>query len=71
MRFYDELRQPGYFNHLVQDLIVGPVGDAEGNSIYAQNTTRENLINMLGKKKMKSRKSNTSLEKEIVIMMKQ
>jgi hypothetical protein len=70
MRFYDELRQPGYFNHLVQDLIVGPVGDAEGNSIYAQNTTRENLINMLGKKK-KSRKSNTSLEKEIVIMMKQ
>jgi hypothetical protein len=69
MRFYDELRQPEYFNRLVQDLIVGPVGDTEGNLIYAQNTTRENLINIFGKSK-KSRKSDTSLEKEVVIMMK-
>ena len=51
MRFYDELRQPVYFNSIVQDLIVGPVADAEGNAVYAQNTTRNNLINMLGKNK--------------------
>jgi hypothetical protein len=40
MRFYDELRQPGYFNSLIQDLTVGPVADSEGNPIYAQNSTR-------------------------------
>jgi hypothetical protein len=53
----------------LQDLIVGPVVDAEGNPIYAQKSTRENLINMLGKNK--SRKSNTSLENEVVTIMKQ
>ena len=51
MRFNDELRQPGYFNSIMQDLIAGPVADAEGNAIYAQNTTRDNLIDMLGKNK--------------------
>ena len=70
MRLYDELRQPGYFNSIVQDLIVGPVADAEGNTVYAQNTTRNNLINMLGKNK-KSRQSVTSLENEFVTKMKQ
>lgn len=70
MRFYGELRQPDYFNSLVQDLIVGPVANDEGNPIYAQNTTWDNLINMLGKNK-KSRKSNTSLENEVVTTMKQ
>jgi hypothetical protein len=52
----------------VQDIIVGPVADAEGNSVYAQNSTREILIGMLGKKN--SRKSTSSLEKEVVIKMK-
>lgn len=40
MQFYDELRQPGFFNSLIQDLTVGPVADSEGNPIYAQNSTR-------------------------------
>lgn len=70
MRFYDELRQPDYFKYLAQDLIVGPVADSEGNPIYAERSTRQNLISMLGKNK-KSRKSNTSLENEVVTMMKQ
>jgi hypothetical protein len=52
----------------VQDIIVGPVADAEENSVYAQNSTREILIGMLGKKN--SRKSTSSLEKEVVIKMK-
>ena len=52
----------------MQDIIVGPVADAEGNSVYAQNSTREILIGMLGKKN--SRKSTSSLEKEVVLKMK-
>jgi hypothetical protein len=70
MRFYNELRQPDYFNYLMQDIVVGPVADNEGNPIYAQSTSRDNLINILGKNK-RSRKSNVSLENEVIIMMKQ
>lgn len=69
MRFYDELRRPDHFNYLAQDLIVGPVADAKGNPVYAQNTTKSILLGMLGKNK--SRKNNTSLENEVVTMMKQ
>jgi hypothetical protein len=68
IRFYNELRQPGYFNSVMQD-IVGPVADAEGNLVYAQNAIRDNLISILGKNK-KSRKSNISLENEVIAMMK-
>ena len=70
MRFFNELRQPDYFNLLVQNFIVGPVADAHGNPFYAQNSTRDNLISMLGKNK-KSMKSTTSLQNEVVTMMKQ
>ena len=67
-RLHDELHDPKYFNALVHHTIVGPVADAEGNSVYAQNSTREILISMLGK--TNSRKSTSSLEKEVVIKMK-
>ena len=52
----------------MQDIIVGPVADAEGNSVYAQNSTRKILISMLGK--TNSRKSTSSLEKEVILKMK-
>lgn len=44
------------------------MADAQGNSIYAHNTTREILVSILGKKR--SRKSNTALSNEVVIKMK-
>jgi len=67
-RLHDELHDSKYFNALVHHAIVGPVADAEGNPVYAQNSTREILISMLGK--TNSRKSIASLEKEVVIKMK-
>ena len=65
---HEELSAPKYFNLLVHEVIVGPVADAEGNQVYAQNSTREILVSMLGKKN--SRKSTSSLEKEVIIKMK-
>jgi len=35
VRLHEELNAPKYFNLLVQDIIVGPVADAEGNPVYA------------------------------------
>jgi hypothetical protein len=64
----EELHDPKYFNVLVRNIIVGTVANAEGNPVYAQNSTRELLISMLGK--TNSRKSISSLEKEVVIKMK-
>jgi len=52
----------------VHHTIVGPVADAEGNPVYAQNSTRDILVSMLGK--TNSRKSTSSLEKEVIIKMK-
>ena len=31
--------------------VIGPIGDGEGNDIYGTNTTIDNLIAMLGKRK--------------------
>ena len=45
------------------------MADAQGNSVYAQNTTREILVSILGKKR--SRKSNVALSNEAIIKMKQ
>ena len=67
-RLHDELHDSKYFNALVHHTIVGPVTDAEGNPVYAQNSTRKILISMLGK--TNSRKSTSSLEKEVILKMK-
>jgi hypothetical protein len=44
MELRSELADPNYFKPLGADIIAGPVADAEGNPLYAQNSTRENLI---------------------------
>jgi hypothetical protein len=31
--------------------VIGSIGDGEGNEIYGTNTTRENLVTILGKRK--------------------
>jgi hypothetical protein len=67
-KLHKELHDKAYFNVLVQNIIAGPVADAQGNPVYAQDSTREILISMLGK--TSSRKSNLSLEKEVITKMK-
>jgi hypothetical protein len=68
VKLYDELHDSKYFNLVVHNIIAGPVADAQGNSVYAENSTREMLVSMLGK--TNNRKSISSLEKEVVIKMK-
>ena len=36
------------------DNIVGPIADSFGNELYGMNTTRENLLSVLGKRKRKT-----------------
>jgi len=40
VKLYEELNGTRYFDVLVQNIIAGPVADAQGNSVYAQNSTR-------------------------------
>lgn len=61
---YNDFHDPNYFKPIGVELIAGPVADTEGNPIYAQNSSRDNLLGMLGKRTTK--KSNVALEKEIV-----
>jgi hypothetical protein len=41
----------GYMPPINIDNIIGPIDDGEGNEVYGTNTTKENLINVLGKRK--------------------
>jgi hypothetical protein len=41
--------------------ITGPIGDGEGNEIYGTNTTRENLVGILGKRKKRSNEDRASV----------
>ena len=49
-------------------MIAGPAADAQGNSIYAQNSTREILVSIL--RKTASRKSIAALKKEVISKLK-
>lgn len=67
-KIHEELDGTRYFDVLVQNIIAGPVADAQGNPVYAQNSTREILVGMLGK--TTSRKGIAALEKEVVSKLK-
>ena len=65
---YDEVHESDYFVQIGVEILAGPVADAEGNSIYGQYSTRENLVNILGKRKHRSK---APAIREIISTMKQ
>jgi hypothetical protein len=50
------------------ELVAGPVADVDGNPVYAQYTTRENLVSVLGKRR---RCGATKIAREVITRTKQ
>jgi hypothetical protein len=65
---YNQLHSKDYFRGAWLELVAGPIADAEGNAVYAQYTTRENLGSVLGKRR---KCSNTKIAREVIIKTKQ
>lgn len=57
------MHDPAYFKEAWSELVAGPVADMNGNPVYAQFATRENLVKVLGKRR---RCSNTKIAREVI-----
>ena len=68
MQLRAELNDPDFFKQIGVEMLAGPVADAEGNTLFAQATTRDNLVRILGKRK---KRSSVAAVRDTIINMKQ
>lgn len=69
LKLHQELNDPYFFKQVGMELVAGPIDDGDGNSVWAQYTTRKNLVKMLGKRK-RTINQNKTLAKMALIEMK-
>lgn len=68
LQLHKELHSKDCFKGRWFELVAGPVADADGNPVYAQYTTRENLISVIGKRR---RCGPAKIAREVIIKTKQ